>query len=64
MKYNFSIKNYSIIDNTIYIYDSTKSISDINRSLVQNDISVTKLNPCKETLEAYFENLIGGGGIA
>lgn len=64
LKYNFSIKNYSIIDNTIYIYDSTKSISDINRSLVQNDISVTKLNPCKETLEAYFENLIGGGGIA
>lgn len=64
LKYNFSIKNYSIIDNTIYIYDSNKSISDINRSLVQNDISVTKLNPCKETLEAYFENLIGGGGIA
>lgn len=64
LKYNFSINNYSIIDNTIYIYDSNKSISDINRSLVQNGISVTKLNPCKETLETYFENLIGGGGIA
>ncbi|MDU5106182.1 ABC transporter ATP-binding protein [Clostridium sp.] len=64
LKDNFSIKDYSIIDNNIYIYDSNKSISDINRSLVQNGISVTKLNPCKETLEAYFENLIGGGGIA
>lgn len=64
LKENFSIKNYSIIDNTIYIYDSNKSISDINRSLVQNNISINKLNPCKETLEAYFENLIGGGGIA
>lgn len=64
LKENFSIKNYSIIDNTIYIYDSTKSISDINKSLVQNNISINKLNPCKETLEAYFENLIGGGGIA
>lgn len=61
---NFSIKDYSIIDNTIYIYDKNKSISDINKSLVQNNISVTKLNPCKETLESYFENLIGGGGIA
>lgn len=64
LKDNFSIKDYSIIDNNIYIYDSNKSISDINKSLVQNDISITKLNPCKETLEAYFENLIGGGGIA
>lgn len=64
LKDNFSIKDYSIIDNTIYIYDSNKNISDINKSLVQNNISVTKLNPCKETLEAYFENLIGGGGIA
>lgn len=64
LKENFSIKNYSIIDNTIYLYDKHKNISDINKSLVQNNISVTKLNPCKETLEAYFENLIGGGGIA
>ena len=64
LKDNFSIKDYSISNNTIYIYDSNKSISDINKSLVQNNISVTKLNPCKETLEAYFENLIGGGGIA
>ena len=64
LKDNFSIKNYSIIDNTIYLYDNHKIISDINKSLVQNNISVTKLNPCKETLEDYFENLIGGGGIA
>lgn len=64
LKDNFSIKDYSISDNTIYIYDNHKNLSDINRSLVQNNISVTKLNPCKETLEAYFENLIGGGGIA
>lgn len=64
LKDNFSIKDYSIIDNTIYIYDDNKNIGDINRSLIQNNISVTKLNPCKETLEAYFENLIGGGGIA
>ena len=64
LKDNFSIKNYSIIDNTIYLYNNHKIISDINKSLVQNNISVTKLNPCKETLEDYFENLIGGGGIA
>lgn len=64
LKDNFSIKNYSIIDNTIYLYDNYKSISDINKSLVQNNISVTKLNPCKETLDDYFENLIGGEGIA
>ena len=64
LKDNFSIKDYSIIDNTIYLYDNYKNISDINKSLVQNNISINKLNPCKETLEAYFENLIGGGGIA
>lgn len=64
LKDNFSIKDYSIINNTIYIYDNYKSISNINRFLVQNNISVSKLNPCKETLEDYFENLIGGGGIA
>ncbi len=64
LKDNFSIKDYSIIDNNIYIYDSNKNIGEINKSLVENNIFVTKLNPCKETLEAYFENLIGGGGIA
>lgn len=64
LKDNFSIKDYSIIDNTIYLYDNYKNISDINKSLVQNNICINKLNPCKETLEAYFENLIGGGGIA
>ena len=55
LKDNFYIKNYSIIDNTIYLYDNHKNISDINKSLVQNNISVTKLNPCKETLEAYLK---------
>ncbi|WP_294188670.1 ABC transporter ATP-binding protein [uncultured Clostridium sp.] len=64
LKDNFSIKDYSIIDNTIYLYDNYKNISDINKSLVQNNICINKLNPCKEILEAYFENLIGGGGIA
>ncbi|MBE6052383.1 MAG: ABC transporter ATP-binding protein [Clostridium sartagoforme] len=64
LKDTLSIKDYSIIDNTIYIYDKDKNIDDINRCLIKNNISVTKLNPCKETLEVYFENLIGGGGIA
>lgn len=64
LKDTLSIKDYSMIDNTIYIYDKGKNIADINRYLIKNNISVTKLNPCKETLEVYFENLIGGGGIA
>lgn len=61
---NFSIKDYFINDNTIYIYDNFNNISNINKILVEHNISVGKLNHSKETLEYYFEKLIGGGGIA
>lgn len=56
--------DYSIHENIIQIYESKYECSDINRMFVENGLMVSKVNICEESLEDYFSNLIGGGGIA
>lgn len=60
---NHQITEYSVHDHTIKVYDFTYNCGEINRTFVQNDLLVTKVNMREENLEDYFSKLIGGGGI-
>lgn len=61
---HYQIKDYSIQDNTIKIYDFTHNSGEINKAFVENGLLVTKINTNEENLENYFSGLIGGGSIA
>lgn len=58
------ITNCQIQGNTLKVFDATCSSGAINRTFVENQITVTKVYEEKENLENYFSQLIGGGGIA
>lgn len=60
----FHISDYLIIDqHTIQIFEKTELCSALNASFVKHGISVTGIWQKEETLEDYFSNMIGGGGI-
>lgn len=61
---HYQIRNYSIRNNTLKVYDFTYSSGEINKAFVENRLFVTKVNVEKESLEDYFSELIGGGSIA
>lgn len=61
---DFKLSNFKISENNFKIYDTSVSLSDINRCLVENGVAVFELGTSRESLEDYFEKLIGGGGIA
>ena len=48
----------------LWLYEGFEQLGDINTSLVKAGVSVNQLATYEESLEAYFSNLIGGGGIA
>lgn len=48
----------------LWLYEGFEQLGDINTSLVKAGLSVNQLAIYEESLEAYFSNLIGGGGIA
>ncbi|MDO5112062.1 MAG: ABC transporter ATP-binding protein [Clostridia bacterium] len=51
-------------ENVIRIYDPIPDRGEVNRVLVENGLHVTHISVVEETLEDYFSDLIGGGGIA
>lgn len=61
---HYSLKNYSVLENTIKIYDFSYDAGEINKTFVDNGLTVTKINTGEDNLEDYFSDLIGGGGIA
>lgn len=59
------IKNYLIENNNfIRIYDLSKPVCDIGKSLFTSDLEITHLQLCTDNLEDYFKKVTGGAGIA
>lgn len=61
---SYGLTKYSIQEKVIKIYDFSVPVEELNKTFVKNGLSVTGINIGEENLEAYFSNLIGGGGIA
>ena len=64
LKNNNPSADYELEEEILRIYDDTKNPGEINRLFVENGIMVNRINESEENLEAYFSELIGGGGIA
>lgn len=60
----FHITNFTIEDKTIKLLEGMEIIGDINQTLVEHHVTVTRIHIYEEQLETYFSNLIGGEGIA
>lgn len=59
------IKNYLIENNNfIRIYDLSKPVCDIGKSLFTSGLEITHLQLCTDNLEDYFKKITGGAGIA
>lgn len=58
------ITDYSINGNSVKVYNVNHNVGEINKTFVENGLSVTKINSSQESLEEHFSKLIGGGGIA
>ncbi|MEW9503021.1 ABC transporter ATP-binding protein [Jeotgalibacillus marinus] len=59
------ISNFKVLDdNTIRIYESTKSQGEISKALIMNDVLVNQINKKDHSLEDYFLKIINGGGIS
>lgn len=64
LKDKLHITDYSIDQNMLRIYEDFERCGEINSTLVKKGLTVTRLSIKEDTLEDYFSNLIGGGGIA
>lgn len=61
----YHISDYSVHQNkSIRIFTDFDMRSEINKTFVDNGISVSTIRLSEERLEDYFSSLIGGGGIA
>ena len=59
---DLEITEYKVIDDhTIHIYEFTEEPQRISRSLTQNNIVVSELSVCGQSLEEYFLSVTGGG---
>lgn len=55
------ITNYKVIDNEeLRIYDEKIDSSELNKTLIQNGVSVTGIFETGISLEDYFKSLVGG----
>lgn len=64
LKKYHNITHYDVVNHRIKVYETKQNIGQINKTLVENGLLVTKLNMQEENLEDYFSKLIGGEGIA
>lgn len=64
LKKYHNIKEYDVVNHRIKLYETKQNIGQINKTLVENGLLVTRLNMQEESLEDYFSKLIGGEGIA
>ena len=56
------ITDYKVIDNEeLRIYDEKIDPSELNKTLIQNGVSVTGIFETGISLEDYFKSLVGGG---
>lgn len=56
---NFHLFDYMITtDRQLRIFHETEKRADINRCFIENDINVTNMTVCEETLEDHFKNAI------
>ncbi len=61
----FGLTNYSVEDNQyIRIYSLDTDIGEITKAFVLNDITVSGIQTCTDSLEDYFKKITGGEGIA
>lgn len=65
LEHKLGLSNFKLMDpRTIRVYDDSISQRDLNKALVMEDIELESLSKKNHSLEDYFLNLIGGGGIA
>ncbi|MDR1643941.1 MAG: ABC transporter ATP-binding protein [Clostridiales bacterium] len=58
-------QNFEVVsENALRIYGSRRSVSDINRVLVEAGVEVSELIAHRANLEDYFKRITGGVGIA
>lgn len=60
-----NITNFKVMDdNTIRIYELSKSQGEISKALIMNGVLVNEINKKNQTLEDYFLKMINGGGMS
>ena len=56
------ISDYKVMDDhTLHIYAFTEKPQQISQVLTQNNIVVSELSVCGQSLEEYFLSVTGGG---
>lgn len=61
----FHMKEYSVQDDhTLRLYETDLDMGEITKALVMQNITVTSLQRCSDTLEDHFKEITGGEGIA
>lgn len=61
----FNTKDFKVVDDhNIILYDTSLSVAQINRSLINSGIDLYESHLCEDTLEDYFKKVTGGVGIA
>jgi len=65
LEQKFGLNNYSVEDGqSIRIYSIDIDVAEIVKTLALNDIAVTSIQTCTDSLEDYFKKITGGEGIA
>ncbi|MCM1992421.1 ABC transporter ATP-binding protein [Oceanirhabdus seepicola] len=65
LEQQFGISDYLIdSDRTIRIYETDRNPAELNYALTTNNIDVSALQVCNDSLEDYFKKITGGEGIA
>lgn len=64
LREQFKVEKRNVCNNVIRISDSKLCSDEIIRKLVEAKVSVYELKYSEDSLENYFETLIGGNGIA
>lgn len=58
---NIGISKYKVVNkNTICVYEKADKLNDINKALVNSDITIQGIVNKNDSLEDYFVNLVGG----
>lgn len=64
LKEYYQISDYHVADHRIKVYETKQNLGQMNKTLVEHGLLVTKVNMQEDSLEDYFSKLIGGKGIA
>lgn len=65
LEQKLGLTNYSVENNQyIRIYSLDTDIGEITKAFVLNDITISEIQTCTDSLEDYFKKITGGEGIA